>query len=119
MGWVGGGFPSPWIPGISGGYLSQTLDSVIDNFPKNKRRKENPGRDCLFLPVSPLSFVVRCKNSSSASSQCQDPFKPHGAFNTEWSGAARMASVKNKTAASTFYSVNLSLPTNYGRQSTY
>lgn len=26
-----GGLPSSWIPGISGGYLSQTLDSVIDN----------------------------------------------------------------------------------------
>lgn len=30
----GGGLPSPWIPGISEGYLSQAPDSVIVNFQK-------------------------------------------------------------------------------------
>lgn len=38
-GW-GGGLPSPWIPGISGGYLSQALDSVIDNPPPPKKIKK-------------------------------------------------------------------------------
>lgn len=63
-GGVGGGLHSPWIPGISGGYLSQALDSVIDNTPPHHHH--HPKK--------------KCKNSSSASSQCQDPFEPQWSF---------------------------------------